>query len=112
MSNSDTGVCDSIVTSDAPEATWAATSLFGVEQPVDRLQPEVRHPDEVGVGESEGDAEPSTVRFPYVPHFLRQKVAGALALLPVFHAEFEPGPSAAPESIQSGRDQMAAECRE
>ena len=95
MSNSRTGVCDSSVTSGAPEASCAANSVFGgrntrsqtmavfgVEQLVDGLEAEVRHPHEVGVREGQRDAQLAAVRLADESHFLRQKVAGALALLP------------------------------
>ena len=40
-----------------------------VEEPVDRLEAQVGHPDEVGVGKRERDAQPSAVRFADVSDF-------------------------------------------
>ncbi len=61
--------------------------VFSVEQLVDRLEAEVRHPDEVGVGKRERDAEPSAVRLRHVAHFFRENLAGPLTLLPDFHGD-------------------------
>ena len=55
-----------------------------VEEPVDRLEAEVRHPDEVGVGKRERDAQPAAVRLADVADFARENVARAFALLPGF----------------------------
>ena len=95
MSNSRTSVWDSSVTSPAFDARNASSSLFGgrnvrsqtiavfgVEERIHRLEPEVGHPDEVGVRERERHAQPAAVRLAYVADLLRQEVAGAFALRP------------------------------
>jgi hypothetical protein len=56
--------------------------LFGVEEGVHRLESEVGHPDEIGIGERERDAKPATVRLAYIAHFLREELAGSIALRP------------------------------
>ena len=58
---------------------------FLVEQLVDGLQPQVRHPDEIGVRERQRDAQPSAVRFADVAHLFREDLAGVLTLLPMLH---------------------------
>ena len=55
---------------------------FRVEQLVDRLESEVRHSHEVGVGECQRDAQLAAVRLAHESHFLREKVEGTLTLLP------------------------------
>ncbi len=56
--------------------------VFGVEQLVDRLEPEVRHAYEVGIGKGQRNAQLAAVGLAHESHFLRQKVAGTLTLLP------------------------------
>jgi hypothetical protein len=56
--------------------------VFSVEQLVDGLKAEIRHSHEVGVRERQRDTELAAVRLAHVSHFLRQKVAGSLALVP------------------------------
>ena len=74
-----TGVCDSIVTSGSrrrggrnlllrrQEDALTHDAVVGVEEWVNRLQAEIRHPHEVGVGERQGHTQPSAVRLPDVP---------------------------------------------
>ena len=69
------------------EKSLADDIIVCIEQAVDRLEPEVGHPDEVGVGEHKGDSKPPAVRLRHVPHFLRQDLAGAFTLLPGLHAD-------------------------
>ena len=81
-SNSLTGVCDSSVTIRVPDCEQRRQLLLRrqehalahdvglvVEQPVDRLEAEVRHPDEIGVRERQGDAQPVGVRLTDVADF-------------------------------------------
>ena len=81
-SKSRTGVSDSTVRSGLPEASCAASSwragqehalahdvLQLVEEPVDRLEAQVGHSDEVRVRERERDAEAAAVRFADVADF-------------------------------------------
>ena len=94
-SKSLTGVCDSIVTSGVLDASSSASSCLGgrntrsqtmsslrVEQAVDRLEAEVRHPDPVRVGERQRHAQPIAVRLDDVADFFGEGGSCALALLP------------------------------
>ena len=58
---------------------------FGIEQLVDRLKAQVRHPDEIGIRKGQRHAQPAAVRFADVSNLLRQEVESAFALRPVFH---------------------------
>ena len=51
-----------------------------VEEPVDRLEAQIRHPDEVRVRKREGDAQPIVVRLLHVAALTRQEISGAIAL--------------------------------
>ena len=86
MSKSRTGVCDSIVTIRAPDCEQALQLLLGrqehalahdvgliVEEPVNRLEAQVGHPDEVRVRKREGDAQPVGVRLLHVADFAGQE---------------------------------------
>ena len=64
------------------EHPFANDVVFSVEEFVDGLEAQIRHPHEVRVRERQHDTELAAVRFAHVSHFLRQKVAGAFALLP------------------------------
>ena len=88
-SKSATGVCDSIVTMRVPDSRSDGQFLLRrqeraladdvglvVEQPVDRLEAEVRHPDEIGVGENQGDPQPVGVRLAHVTNF-RERISCA-----------------------------------
>ncbi len=59
------------------EHTLADHSLVGVEQPVDGLQAEIGHPDEIRVGERERDPQTAAMRLPDVPDFPRKEIASA-----------------------------------
>src|SRR6188508_2710100 len=88
MSKSRTSVWDSTVTSEAPEVFSAAIAydaVFGVEQTIDRLETEVRHPDEVGVGKGERHPQPPGVGLADVADLFGKQGLGLLALLPLVH---------------------------
>ena len=54
------------------EHALADDALVGVEELVDGLEAEVRHPDEVGVRKRQGDAQPAAVRLADVPDLARR----------------------------------------
>ena len=56
-----------------------------VEQPVDRLETQIRHTDPVRVRERESDAQTIAVRLANVPDFLREDFECAFLLFPGFH---------------------------
>jgi hypothetical protein len=58
------------------EHPLAHHALVGVEQPVHRLEPEIRHADPVGVRKREGDAQASAVRFGDEPDFALEQCPG------------------------------------
>ena len=59
--------------------------LLVVEQAVHRLEPQVGHPDPVGVREGERNAQPGAVRLEDVAGFFGKGDACAFALLPEAH---------------------------
>ena len=61
------------------EHALADDALVGVEQPVDGLQAEVGHPDEVGVRERERHAQPAAVGLAHRSHFAGEQLAGLAA---------------------------------
>ena len=67
------------------EKALADDVVEGVEEAIDRLEPEVRHPDPVGVREGQGHAQTTAVRLTDVAGFLGEDELCAFALLPGFH---------------------------
>ena len=61
------------------EHALAHDALVGVEERVDGLQAEVRHPDEVGVRERQGHTQPAGVRLADGPDFASEQCAGVRA---------------------------------
>jgi len=62
---------------------------LGIEQAVHRLEAEVRHSHEVGIGEREGHAQAPAVGLADIAHLFGQKGFGLLALLPLVHEQYE-----------------------
>ena len=58
---------------------------FGIEQLVDRLKAQIRHPDEVRIRKGQRHAQAAAMGFADVPNLLGQEVESAFALRPVFH---------------------------
>ena len=85
--------------------------IFGVEEPVDRLEPEVRHSDPVGVRKGERHAQTIAVRLLDVADFLRKGELCALALFPGFHAVIRPVLRRVEASGRSGSDVGVLVCR-
>jgi hypothetical protein len=67
------------------EGPLAHDPVLGVEQTVDRLEAEVGHADEVGVGKHQRDAQAAGVRFAHVADLLGQEGLGLFTLLPLTH---------------------------
>ena len=67
------------------EDAFADHVIALVEEAVHGLEPEVRHPDEVGVGKAECDAQTIAVRLLDVADFLGQDAASVFAKNPIFH---------------------------
>lgn len=87
------------------EDAFADYVIAFVEEAIDRLEPEVGHPNEVGVGEAEGDAQTVAVRLLDVADFLGEDAASVFAKGPGFHLkEKEAGTRTMqkPASVQPG----------
>ena len=64
------------------ERALADDAILGVEERIDRLEAEIGHPDEIGIGKGERHPQPAAMGLPHVTDLLRQEIAGLLALRP------------------------------
>ena len=67
------------------EQTLAHDFVLRVEELIDGLEAEIRHPDEIGIGKGQRDAKPPGVRLAHVAHFLRERGSRLFNELPGFH---------------------------
>src|SRR5204862_3815776 len=67
------------------EETLADDVVLAVEEAVDRLETEVRHPDPIGVGECQGNPQTTAVRLFRVADFFSENLSCVLALSPGVH---------------------------